>query len=91
MKQLKPTDRPIKIQKELSALNYKFNSADENYFLFSLNEETKSKMNDLCERNSILLGKDGRVSQMLPPPPSPPSPVQEPVRNRERRYEERED
>ncbi len=54
VKQLTPTDRPIKIQKELGLLGYKFNTSDnENYFLFCLKDEMKNKMN---ERNSIMIG-----------------------------------
>lgn len=72
MKQLTPTDRPIKIQKELAALNYKFNTkSDENYFLFCLNEETKSRMNDLCERNSMRLSRDAK-GVLTPEPIAPP-------------------
>lgn len=60
VKQLKHTDRPIKIQKELSTLGYKFNTNEnDNYFLFCLSEETKSKMNDYCERNSVMLPRGG--------------------------------
>lgn len=56
VKQLKPSDRPLKIQKELSIMGYKFNTPEnENYFLFCLNEEVKSKMNEYSERHSIML------------------------------------
>lgn len=56
MKQLKSAEMPLKIQKELGQMGYRFNTKEnENYFLFSLNEEVKTKMNDYCERNSVML------------------------------------